>query len=144
MLKIRMATPDDLTQLSTLWYMMIKEVNQDATPNKEWWRAHVLSYMSVDVFRCIVAEVEDVIIGFIDGFLYADPESGKLTGICNHFFVMPEFRKNSTGYRLYKTIIKIAKEKKAEAIEAICYRKSLNFWQSKGMNPIKYHMRRAI
>jgi GNAT superfamily N-acetyltransferase len=75
------------------------------------------------------------IVGFIDGIIYPEPATGKVHGVGQCFYVMPEYRKTNVGVRLYRAILKIAKEYKVSIIEFTTFNK--DFWLKKGYTEIK-------
>ena len=143
-MKIREATIDDIGDMALLWRMMIKEIKPESKPNMQWWLAFQKEMMEANIYGSYVATIEGVMVGFICGIIYPDSITGDLVGFGQEFYVMPEFRDSRASKLLYRSLIRMAKEKGANTLEMSCFEGQLELWQSKGFDIHKYHVRRKI
>jgi len=143
---IREATKDDVENISILWEMMVNEMRPELTPNKNWWASMCKSFLAQETtgYKIVVAQKEDEIIGFVDGFIFPEPSTGKIHGVGQHFFILPEYRKGSAAAGLYKTIVSIAIKKGAEVLEFFCFPEGMKFWGKRGYKLTRCMMRREI
>ena len=133
----------DLPELSNLWHSMIMEVLPDAAPNKTWWIDYIKAFMVRDDYKCYKAVVNDIVVGFIDGSLFADPSVGKVVAVGLNFYVLPEYRGN-VGTRLYLRLVRDGKARGASFVDLICYNKSLSLWDKHGMQSVRHIMRKGL
>lgn len=146
MIIIRYARPHDVEEIASLWERMVKELKPDYAPNVSWWAGMAKVLLNTDAYRCLTA-VDDCtgrIIGFLDGFLYPEPSTGKLHAVGQHFYVLPEYRGTSTAGRLYKEAIRAARAAGSTVLEFFCFPAEQSFWENKGYAPTRMMMRRSL
>jgi len=132
---VRLATPDDLLSVSTLWVSMImEEFGKDATPDPTAWIDIFGNRMTNNGhFTMLVAENEGgELVGYISGEVYPEPSDGKVHGISQSIYVMPSYRKGKVGLNLYHNLAKIFVSQGAQIIEFLCKPDKIAFWEKKG------------
>lgn len=139
---IRLGTHEDVVFIAYLWEQMVKESMPEYTPNRLWWENMCRNLLSTGIYWIVVAESKGLIVGFIDGFVYPEPSTGMTHLVGQHFYLLPEYRKSGLGGRLYRTLMKIGKEKGAQKQEFFCFCADQNRWAKKGFQPIRTMMRR--
>lgn len=143
MIEIAECNVYDLGELSNLWELMIKEVMPESTPKKDWWINYIKSFMVHSDYKCYKAVNNGIVVGFIDGTLFADPSLGKITAIGLNFYVRPEYR-GIVGTRLFLRLVREGKKRGAEFVDLICYKNSLELWNKFNMDSIRYVVRKAL
>lgn len=138
------ANKDDLPELSLLWEKMIHEVLPYTIPKRDWWIKYINAFMLHNDYKCYKAVIDDVIVGFADGSLFADPSVGKIVAMGLNFYVLPEYRKGIIGTRLYLKLAHEGKKRGAEIIQLICYGNSLTQWKRHGMTTISSNVRKEL
>lgn len=123
---------------------MVRELAPEYTPNVEWWREHAKRFLSAGTYQAFVAEDGGRIVGFLDGFIFPEPSTGKLHGVGQHFYVLPEYRGTSAAGLLYRHLLKTARESGCQVIELFCFDREKSFWLKKGYKPVRSMVRREI
>jgi GNAT superfamily N-acetyltransferase len=138
------ATAEDIEAISFLWKKMINEMQPELTPNRERWAEMTLSLINTGIYIIVIAKekTSNSIVGFIDGLTFHAPETDKIHGIGQHFYILPEFRKTWVAALLYIRIVSIAVERGAIALDLHCGPKELKFWNRHGFDTARYLMRR--
>ena len=132
-LTIRLAENKDIEEVGKLWIKMVKELNPEHTPNIDWWHRLTGELLKTeDTYYLTVAEKDNTIIGFLDALKFYNPTTGKLHGIGQSFYVLPEHRNAKISVKIYKFVLNIAKEQHIEILELITPLK--DFWKKKGYN----------
>ena len=141
---IRQATIADASAISLLWEQMVKEVYPKFTPNRKWWEKMMVALIESPMvqYTVVVAEQQSEIIGFIDGLVFPEPSTGKIHGVGQHFFILPEYRHSSIAGRLYGSIVGHALKKKAEVLEFFCSPENIQFWNKRGYGLMRCVMRK--
>ena len=142
---IRLGTQEDITQISKLWLQMVNELRPGLKPNVSWWQTMCRNFMdATNLYTVIVALDKSTIIGFVDGFIFPEPATGKAHGVAQHFFILPEYRKTNIAQRLYLQILKLAKQKKASCVEFFCFSDNKEFWLKKNYKEMRIMMRKEL
>ena len=143
---IRTATKEDAYKVSCLWEQMVNESRPDFTPNREWWEKMFISFMNTPIikYNVVVAEYEGELVGFIDGFVFPEPSTGKVHGVGQHFYILPEHRQSTIAGRLYVDIVGIALRSGAEVLEFFCFPEGIPFWSKRGFTTARIMMRREV
>jgi len=146
MIIIRYARPHDVEEIASLWERMVKELKPDYAPNVSWWVGMARTLLKSEAYYALTAVDDETgrIIGFLDGFLYPEPSTGKLHGVGQHFFLIPEYRKTSIAGRLYREAVRKARAAGATVLEFFCFPAEQPFWESKGYAPVRMIMRRDL
>jgi ribosomal protein S18 acetylase RimI-like enzyme len=140
---IRSGKIEDIAQISYLWLQMINETKLGNNPNVEWWKTMCSNLINMkDLYFLVIAEIKDKIIGFIDGIIYSEPSTGKIHGIAQNFYVLPEYRQTNTSSKLYRYILKIGKQKGVQIVEFFC--SNPEYWAKKGYKDAKVMLRREL
>jgi GNAT superfamily N-acetyltransferase len=133
-----------IKDISNLWLALVKELAPDYTPNRDWWCDMAENLIKTDVYHILAYESGSKLIGFIDFFIYPEPSTGKIHGVGQHFYVLPEYRYTGISGKLYRSAIKYGKDHGAEMMEFCCFYADINKWQRKGYIPLRAIMRRSI
>ena len=144
MIVIRYAGPHEVEEIASLWERIVKELKPDYAPNVSWWIGMAKALLNTEAYHLLTA-VDDCtgrIVGFLDGFLYPEPSTGKLHAVGQHFYVLPEYRKTSVSARLYREAIRVARAAEASVLEFFCFPEEQPFWASKGYTATRMMMRR--
>lgn len=140
---IRAGTREDIEQISRLWLQMIDEANLGNTPNVEWWKNMFNNLIGMkDLYFILVAEFQGKIVGFIDAMFYPEPQDGKIHGMAQGFFILPEYRGTKAGPELYRHIYKIGHRMKVQVATFFC--SDPDYWIKKGYVEQKALLRRNI
>jgi len=141
---IRQATEADVPKISRLWLAMVKEMRPDWKPDIEMWREHCYNFMRNGRYFIFVAEEGGRIFAFVDYFLFPEPSTGKTHAVGQHFYMLPEFRKGKTSWRLYHSATRHAQDHGAQVLELFCFESELPRWKRKGYTPTRYLVRQEV
>lgn len=141
---IRRGQIGDVLKVSRLWLKMVNELAPDYTPNVEWWRSHAEQFLKNGNYSMFVAEEGGKLVGFLDFFLFYEPSTGKLHGIGQHFYVIPEYRGNCVSGKLYRNTVKAMKEKGCKVMELFCFDNEKTMWEKKGFVLKRMLLRREL
>ena len=141
---IRKGNKNDILKVSRLWLQMVNELSPKFTPNVQMFRAHCEKFMSNGNYEMFVADEGGRIVGFLDFFLFPEPSDGKLHGVGQHFYVIPEYRGNCVSGKLYKNTIRTMKERGCAVRELCCFENEKQGWIKKGYEPLRSIVRRDI
>lgn len=141
---VRFATPEDVKILSGLWEQMVHELAPDYTPRRDWWESLAEELLKTSAYKALMAidTVTGIVVGFLDGFLFPEPSTGKLHAVGQHFFVLPEYRNTTVARRLYAEAYRVAKVAGASVMELFCFPKERRFWNRHGFESARVLMRR--
>ena len=128
---IRLATTEDVKEISALWEKMVLSMRPEWEPRRDIWEAMCVAMLDSGYYSILVAEKDNKIVGFVDGLVTPEPASGKIHGVGQHFFIVPEYR-GMLGGELYREIVSLALKKGAEVLEFFCFPEELTFWQRHG------------
>lgn len=140
---IRMATKEDVGNISLLWEKMVLSMRPGWQPSREVWEGMCIAMMDSGFYSVLVVEKDKNIVGFADGMMFPEPSTGKMHGVGQHFFILPEYR-GMLGGELYREIISLALEKGAEVLEFFCFPEELPFWNRHGYQPARIMVRRYV
>ena len=141
---IRKAIGKDLYNISKLWERLVLDARPEFKPRRDIWEQMAMQLLSTNNYTILVAEVNGEIVGFIDGFIFMEPSTGKVHGIGQHFYVLPGHRKMFIGAELYREIVSLAVEKDAEVLEFFCFPEDLPFWRRHGYSPARVMVRANV
>ena len=141
---VREAKAEDLKIMAILWRMMVKEIRPGTKPNSEWWLNFQKDLIGKDIYSAYVAIVCGEMVGYVVGMLYPDAVTGKMVAFGQDLYIMPEFRDEELAKIMYGKLVRLAKGKKADTIELVCFEGQLEMWKNKGYNIHTYHVRRDI
>lgn len=143
---IRYANPRDIEAIAALWEEMVKELAPDYSPRRDWWERMAREMMKTDAYDALVAVSEnmDRVVGFIDGFIFPEPSTGKVHAVGQHFYVRPEFREKGAAAGLYRRALRHARDRGAEVMELFCFTEERRMWGRHGFRPVRTLMRREI
>lgn len=145
MISVRIAEPEDIQQVSDLWLKMVNEIYPENTPRQDWWIEICKALMTTERYFIVIAEVDGRIVGFIDGFAFPEPSTGKIHGVGQHMYVSPEYRSTSAARKLYKKGIQIARRLfNVQVREFYCTPENRPFWEKKGYVSHRLMMRRTV
>jgi GNAT superfamily N-acetyltransferase len=140
--RLREATVDDLPEIGQLWLRMVDELLPGSTPNLEWWTRMAKGLFLTGLYVILIAEADEGIIGYIDFMLYPEPSTGKIHGVGQQFYVLPEHRHHMIAAQLYKRALTIARNRGAHVYEFFCAADDLKRWLKKGYQPVRVTMRK--
>jgi GNAT superfamily N-acetyltransferase len=141
-LNIRLATANDIEELSKLWLKMVGELDPTLTPNVDWWKQYAYTLMKSGRYFVYMAEDDNGAIGFVDYFIFPEPSTSKVHSVGQHFYVLPEHRGNAVSGRLYKSMVKDSKRLGADSLELCCFENQRSFWEKKGFTHKRNMMRK--
>ncbi len=140
---IKSVREEGLSIIADLWEQMVLEKRPDWKPNKDIWvkmASHLFKSPAIK-YTILLATEDNTPVGFIDGMFYAEPATGELHGVAQHFFVVPKLRKTTVATQLYKGIISCALQENIEAIDFFCFPEEQKFWTKRGYFPERILMR---
>lgn len=140
---IRLATENDLPAASALWEQMVLSMRPEWTPNRTLWESMAKTMLNSGLYSLLIAEKDNVIVGFIDGMIFTEPSTGKVHGVGQHFFILPEYR-GRLGGELYRGMVSLALKKGAEVLEFFCFPEELSFWRRHGFGPARVMVRTYV
>ena len=129
---IRLATKEDIPELSKLWVEMIKELEPDWEPNADVWIKNCENLLDSGSYGIGIAIEDDKMVGFIDGMTYYDPASDKIIGFGKNFYVARDYRGTDIAEELMITSIVEAQKRGVETLEMQCYPDKLEYWVKHG------------
>ncbi len=141
---IRIATKEDVPEVAQLWVQMVEELAPEFSPRVDWWEEMACNLLDGGIYEIVLYLMEDKIAGFMDYFIFPEPSTGKIHGVGQHLFILPEHRKSHVIRKLYKTAIKGAISRGAESLEFMCFMADLKKWEKKGYSPARVMMRREV
>lgn len=133
-MKTRLATTEDIVELSVLWCIMCKEEHPDAAPNIEWWkiREHIL--LGSGVYYSFVVTKDKAIIGFLSYYINKEPLNAEISVVGQHFYILPAYRNTGASVLLWRAARKWAQKLKALSIEITCVVSKTEFWEKHGFS----------
>lgn len=141
---IRIATKEDLPEISKLWEDMVLEARPEFKPDLNKWVVLGNALFDTGLYHVVVFEEDNKIVGFIDGMMFDEPSTGEKHGVAQHFYVIPEYRKTLVSVELYEEIMYLAVKNGSEALELFCFPEMEEYWKGKGFNKERILMRRKI
>jgi len=139
---IRRAEVEDIDAVALLWLKMVKELAPTFTPNLEWWKEMAVKLFDTEIYVSFVAEVDGEIVGFVDGFIFNEPSTGKIHGVGQHLYITPEYRNDIRTSLLLKYIMQAGKEAGATVFELFSFKEQEPLWIKKGFLPKRTLLRR--
>ena len=106
---LRRATIKDLPDIVPLWSSLVMEENPKAHPNVKMWSDLQECLFTNNQYYCYVAEIDGRIIGFNNGLLLTDMETGNQYLEGGHFYVLPDHRKSMAGFKLHRNGMDVAR-----------------------------------
>lgn len=143
-MKIRRATDADIHKLSRLWLSLCTEHHPSYHPDVNAWKSITLVLLHSPNFASFVAEEGGKIIGFLDLEIFTEPSNGKVYAGGRHLYVSPEYRTSPAAGLLYRSAIKEAKARGADAIQLICFDETKDMWLHHGYQPIHTIMEKSL
>jgi GNAT superfamily N-acetyltransferase len=115
-MNVRKANVNDIYQVSKLWLKLGYEINPKFNPRVDWFRTQLYTSLQNPKYLMVVAEDKGEIIGFVNGIIVEEPSLGARIGKGGSIYVDEKYRKTSVSVRLYKEVVRFAKEKKLDYI----------------------------
>ena len=146
-MKIRLAIKDDAPKVSALWEMMVNEMRPEWTPNRQWWEKMFIALLDTPLVQYTVVVAEEAggnLVGFIDGLILPEPSTGKIHGVGQNFYIMPEYSNSTIAGRLYANIISVALKGGVQILEFFCFPDGIKFWNKRGYGLTRCMMRREV
>jgi GNAT superfamily N-acetyltransferase len=140
---IRRATLEDVSKISGLWLLMVKESMPEATPNVEWWKDRIKRLMFLEEYFIFVSEDKGKIVGFLDCIVGPEPATSKIHAVGQYFYVLPEYRNKNLGGKIWKEMLKNLKQFGVQVLETICTNDREEFWKKRKFN-FKYSFMQRI
>ena len=141
---IRPGTKEDLPTVSMLWKDMVAEARKEWAPDEKKWASMGASLFDAGIYFLVVYEIEDEIVGFVDGISFDEPSTGKKHGVAQHFYVDPAYRGTEVSAKLYEEILYLAVKEDVEMLELFCFPEMQKFWEKRGFKKERILMRRPI
>jgi len=129
---IRIANKKDIQKISLLWIEMVKELMPESNYNVEWWRKRADILLGMEEYFIYVAEIDGLIVGYIDFMIFPEPATSTLNGIGQTFYVLSKYRGNGISGKLWKVAIDKLKKNYVENMEILCADKQRPFWEKRG------------
>jgi GNAT superfamily N-acetyltransferase len=107
---IRQATQNDIIPMAVMWAELCMEENPESRPDVERWSAMQRELMRLSSYYAFVVEKDGDIVGFNNGLVLTDIQSGFRYVEGGSFFVMPEHRGGQAGAMLHRKSYEVAKE----------------------------------
>lgn len=144
MITIHQGTLDTLDSVANMWIDMVQEKRPDWNPDVTAWKAMAKAMMGTGSYVQLIATEGNKMVGFGDFVFFPEPSTGKLHSVGQHFFVSPDYRKGSAGYKLYKTWKDISKDFGATVMELFSFTDETARWTKVGFNPVRTLLRKEI
>jgi len=106
---LRRATADDIPDMANLWAALVREENPKARPDVKMWCGLQEHLINNDNYHCYVVEIAGQIVGFNNGLLLTDMETGETYLEGGHFYVLPDHRKSMAGFKLHRNGMDVAR-----------------------------------
>ena len=100
MMKIIKGTIEDIEEVSQLWLEMVKELASSYNPRVDWWQIIAKRAINGGDYRIFILKDDDVMVGFVDFFIFPEPSTGMLHSVGQHLYVQPAYRDNKMTGRL--------------------------------------------
>jgi GNAT superfamily N-acetyltransferase len=92
----------------------VREENPSFTPDVVEWSKSQYRLMSMESYFAFIAVENGLVVGFNNGLVLTDPESGNRYVEGGNFYVLPEYRKMAAGMKLHKNSFDVAKSQGAK------------------------------
>jgi hypothetical protein len=106
---IRKATIEDIHHMSRLWAALVMEENPEAKPDRRAWENMQKRLFALRNYYAYVAENGNGVVGFNNGLVLTDMETGERYVEGGNFYVLPEHRMGFAGRMLHRNSFQVAK-----------------------------------
>jgi GNAT superfamily N-acetyltransferase len=106
---IRRATINDIPAIGRLWASLVIEENPGAHPDIERWCEIQKDLFNLKNYHVFVTEEDGQVVGFNNGLVLTDLETGDIYVDGGNFYVLPEYRKGSSGMKLHRNSLNMAR-----------------------------------
>ena len=141
---IRLATKDDLHEISRLWVMMVNELKKEWTPDPEGWVNISKELLGTGTHEIAISIEDNKIVGFLQGIVFYDPSISKKRSVGQYFFVLPEYRNTSVAESLYEEILVQSLKNGSDSLELFCLPDMEEYWNKRGFKKDQLLMRMVI
>jgi hypothetical protein len=111
---IRKATSSDIPVIGLLWRYLVLEENPGAQPDVKRWCDIQVGLFKLKNYYIFVTEEDGKVVGFNNGLFLYDLETNQPYIEGGNFYVLPEYRKGSSGMKLHRNSLNVAKQLKAK------------------------------
>ncbi len=143
-LRYRLANKEDIPDITEMWKAMVNELHPDYSPREDWFEGMLENVFNSPMEMVVIlAEngTADDPIGFIDGIKFPDPATGKIVGLCQYFYIYPEYRGQGIATGLLGELLRQAAKHGCEEIRITCGPAKLEEYMKRGFEPIQIILR---
>ena len=111
---IRRAIVNDIPAIGKLWACLVLEENPGSHPDIGRWCEIQKDLFKLKHYHIFVTEEDGKVVGFNNGLVLTDLETGETYVDGGNFYVLPEYRKGSSGMKLHRNSLNVARDVKAK------------------------------
>lgn len=114
MIQLKRAGREDIRAMGELWSALVLEECPSACPHVSKWNRMQEDLIGLPSYYAFVAHENGNAVGFINGLILTDIETGETYVDGGHLFVLPQYRKSRAGALLHRKTYDVAKENGAK------------------------------